>query len=90
MITHGGGKRSEGSKEHKDDWRGADIVVSTVQALAYNNKYKAVFRPTDLSLIIADESHRSISGNSRAVFEYFMSKQDEAIFDKAYDFRFFM
>jgi len=31
-----------------------------------------VFKPTDFSLIIADESHRSISGNSRAVFEYFI------------------
>ena len=59
-------------KEHTDDWRRADIVVSTVQTLLYNNKYKSVFKPTDFSLIIADESHRSISGNSRAVFEYFI------------------
>ncbi len=59
-------------KEHTDDWRKADIVVSTVQTLSYNNKYKSVFKPTDFSLIIADESHRSISGNSRAVFEYFI------------------
>jgi len=59
-------------KEHTDDWKRADIVVSTVQTLAYNNKYKSVFKPTDFSLIIADESHRSISGNSRAVFEYFI------------------
>ena len=59
-------------KEHTEDWRRADIVVSTVQTLAYNNKYKAVFKPADFSLIIADESHRSISGNSRAVFEYFI------------------
>ena len=59
-------------KEHTEDWRRADIVVSTVQTLAYNNKYKSVFKPTDFSLIIADESHRSISGNSRAVFEYFI------------------
>ena len=59
-------------KEHTEDWRRADVVVSTVQTLAYNNKYKTVFKPTDFSLIIADESHRSISGNSRAVFEYFI------------------
>ena len=59
-------------KEHTEDWRKAEIVVSTVQTLAYNNKYRTVFKPTDFSLIIADESHRSISGNSRAVFEYFM------------------
>lgn len=59
-------------KDHTEDWRRAEIVVSTVQTLAYNNKYKSVFKPTDFSLIIADESHRSISGNSRAVFEYFI------------------
>lgn len=59
-------------KEHTDDWRKADIVVSTVQTLSYNNKYRKLFKPTDFSLIIADESHRSINGNSRAVFEYFI------------------
>ena len=59
-------------KQHIEDWRRADIVVSTVQTLAYNDKYKNVFKPTDFSLIIADECHRSITGNSRAVFEYFI------------------
>lgn len=59
-------------KQHVEDWRRADIVVSTVQTLAYNDKYKNVFIPTDFSLIIADECHRSITGNSRAVFEYFI------------------
>ena len=59
-------------KECTEDWRKADVVVSTVQTLAYNNKYRRIFKPTDFSLIIADESHRSISGNSRAVFEYFI------------------
>lgn len=59
-------------KENTDDWRKAEIVVSTVQTLVANNKYKKFFKPTDFSLIIADESHRSINGNSRAVFEYFL------------------
>ena len=58
-------------KEHRDDWRKADIVVTTVQSLSFNNKYSYLFSPTDFDLIISDESHRSISGNSRAVFEYF-------------------
>ena len=30
------------------------------------------FSPTDFDLIIADESHCAIGGNSRAVFEYFI------------------
>lgn len=59
-------------KEHRDDWRKAEIVVSTVQSLSFNNKYKILFSPTDFDLIISDEAHRSINGNSRAVFEYFV------------------
>jgi type I restriction enzyme, R subunit len=58
-------------KEHKGDWHKADIVVTTIQSLMSDNKYLSAFSPTDFDLIISDESHRSISGNARAVFEYF-------------------
>ncbi|MBU1152482.1 DEAD/DEAH box helicase family protein [bacterium] len=57
-------------KENRDNWRKAEIVVSTVQSLLFNNKYKDLFSPTDFDLVISDEAHRSIGGNSRAVFEY--------------------
>ncbi len=59
-------------KQNRDDWRKADIVVSTVQSLSAQDKYKKLFSPTDFDLVIADESHRAIGGNSRAVFEYFI------------------
>jgi type I restriction enzyme R subunit len=59
-------------KEDRDDWRKAEIVVTTVQSLLFNNKYRKLFSPTDFDLLISDEAHRSISGNSRAVFEYFI------------------
>ena len=59
-------------KERRDDWRKAEIVVTTVQSLLFNDKYKRLFSPTDFDLVISDESHRSISGNARAVFEYFV------------------
>ncbi|PIY71761.1 restriction endonuclease subunit R, partial [Candidatus Roizmanbacteria bacterium CG_4_10_14_0_8_um_filter_33_9] len=59
-------------KENKDDWKKAEIVVSTVQSLIFNNKFQKLFSPTDFELIVSDESHRSISGNARAVFEYFV------------------
>ena len=59
-------------KENRDDWRKAEIVVSTVQSLQFNNKYRRLFSPTDFDLIISDEAHRSLGGNSRAVFEYFI------------------
>ncbi|TAN21173.1 MAG: DEAD/DEAH box helicase [Chitinophagaceae bacterium] len=58
-------------KENKSDWRKADVVVTTIQSLMFNNKYRYQFRPTDFDLLISDEAHRSISGNARAVFEYF-------------------
>jgi type I restriction enzyme R subunit len=58
-------------KEHKSDWRNAEIVVTTIQSLMFDDKYRYLFSPSDFDLIISDESHRSISGNARAVFEYF-------------------
>lgn len=59
-------------KESKDEWRKADIVVTTVQSLLFNDKYKRIFSPTDFDFVISDEAHRSIGGNARAVFEYFV------------------
>jgi len=59
-------------KENRDDWRWAEIVVTTVQSLLFNNKYQRLFSPTDFDLVISDEAHRSIGGNARAVFDYFI------------------
>lgn len=59
-------------KENRDDWRRAEIVVTTVQSLLFNNKYRRLFSPTDFDLVISDEAHRSIGGNARAVFDYFI------------------
>lgn len=59
-------------KENREDWRGSEIVVTTVQSLLFNNKYQQLFSPTDFDLVISDEAHRSIGGNARAVFDYFI------------------
>lgn len=59
-------------KERRDDWQRAEIVVTTVQSLLFNNKYQKLFSPTDFDLVISDEAHRSIGGNARAVFDYFI------------------
>ncbi|MBC6991668.1 DEAD/DEAH box helicase family protein [Hymenobacter sp. BT491] len=59
-------------KQQRDDWRKAEIVVTTVQSLLSNGKYQRLFAPTDFDLVISDEAHRSIGGNARAVFEYFI------------------
>ncbi len=59
-------------KENKDSWHNASIVVSTIQTLMAGDRYKKECSPTDFELVISDEAHRSIGGNSRAVFEYFV------------------
>lgn len=59
-------------KNNKDSWANAHIVVSTIQTFLAGDRYKKEFSPTDFELTISDESHRSIGGNSRAVFEYFV------------------
>ncbi|MBK8093384.1 MAG: DEAD/DEAH box helicase family protein [Verrucomicrobiaceae bacterium] len=59
-------------KDNRDDWRHAEIVVSTVQSLLFDNKFQRLFSPTDFDLVISDEAHRSIGGNARAVFDYFI------------------
>lgn len=59
-------------KENRDNWRKAEIVVSTVQSFLFNNKYQTIFSPTDFDFVISDEAHRSIGGNARAVFDYFI------------------
>lgn len=59
-------------KQNKENWKQAEIVITTVQSLLSQNKYKDLFSPTDFDLLISDEAHRSIGGNARAVFEFFI------------------
>lgn len=59
-------------KDNRDSWQNARIVVSTVQTFLAGDRFKKEFSPTDFELVISDEAHRSIGGNSRAVFEYFV------------------
>lgn len=59
-------------KENRDDWNKAEIVVSTIQTFLSKNRYKRMFSPDDFDLVVSDEAHRSIGGNSRAVFEFFI------------------
>ena len=59
-------------KNNRDSWAKASVVISTVQTFLAGNRYKKEFSPTDFELVISDEAHRSIGGNSRAVFEYFV------------------
>jgi type I restriction enzyme R subunit len=59
-------------KQRRDEWKQAQVVVTTIQSLAARNRFLHEFAPTDFQLIISDEAHRTISGNNRAIFEYFV------------------
>ncbi len=59
-------------KHNPNDWRRAEIVVTTVQSFQFDDKYERLFSPTDFDLVISDEAHRSIGGNAREVFDFFV------------------
>jgi type I restriction enzyme R subunit len=59
-------------KQKRQDWKQAQVVVTTIQSLAARNRFLHEFAPTDVQLTISDEAHRTISGNNRAIFEYFI------------------
>ena len=59
-------------KRNKTNWHAAKIVVSTIQSLAYDNRFQKEFSPSDFQLIISDEAHRTINGNNRVIFDYFI------------------
>ena len=49
----------------------SEIVVSTIQTLKVNNKYKRLFDPDDFELVISDEAH-GYKWWRQKVFEYFI------------------
>ena len=59
-------------KQKRQDWMQAQVVVTAIQSLAARNRFLHEFAPTDFQFIISDEAHRTISGNNRAIFEYFI------------------
>ena len=59
-------------KDDRDNWSKAQVVITTIQSLSYKNRYLREFSPNDFQFIISDEAHRTISGNGRNVFEYFL------------------
>lgn len=59
-------------KQKRREWMQAQVVVTTIQSLATRNRFLHEFAPTDFQLIISDEAHRTIGGNNRAIFEYFV------------------
>ena len=52
-------------KENRDDWHRAEVVVTTVQSLLFNNKYQQLFSPTDFDLVISCLLYTSPSPRDR-------------------------
>lgn len=59
-------------KQNRNDWHNAHIVITTIQSFSTDNRYLKLFSPSDFQLIISDEAHRTIGGNNRVIFEYFL------------------
>lgn len=59
-------------KRNRDNWHDAQIVITTIQSFSTDNRYLRLFSPNDFQLIISDEAHRTIGGNNRVIFEYFL------------------
>jgi type I restriction enzyme, R subunit len=59
-------------KQNRDNWHDAQIVITTIQSFSTDNRYLKLFSPSDFQLIISDEAHRTIGGNNRVIFEYFL------------------
>lgn len=57
-------------KADRSGWRHSNIVITTIQSLLVDKRYKQ-FRKSDFDFVISDEAHRTIGGNSREVFEHF-------------------
>ncbi|MFT4244385.1 MAG: DEAD/DEAH box helicase family protein [Candidatus Woesearchaeota archaeon] len=61
-------------KDVRDDWHNCNILITTIQSLVKDNRFKEYFGRFDFGLIITDEAHRSISGSTnRELFNYFYS-----------------
>lgn len=59
-------------KQNRHNWHDAQIVITTIQSFSTDNRYLKLFSPSDFQLIISDEAHRTIGGNNRVIFEYFL------------------
>src|SRR5258707_1117694 len=52
---------------------GSSVVVATIQSLLVDRRYRRDFTPFYFDLVINDEAHRSIYGDSREVVQFFQA-----------------
>jgi len=52
---------------------GSSVVIATIQSLMVGGRYREEFTPFYFDLVINDEAHRSIYGDSREAVQYFQA-----------------
>ena len=52
---------------------GSSVVVATIQSLLVDRRFRTEFTPFHFDLVINDEAHRSIYGDSREVVQFFQA-----------------
>jgi type I restriction enzyme R subunit len=52
---------------------GSSVVIATIQSLLMDRRYRDEFTPFYFDLVINDEAHRSIYGDSREVVQFFQA-----------------
>jgi type I restriction enzyme R subunit len=61
------------ARRHPSELLGSCVVVATIQSLLIGRRYRDEFTPFYFDLVINDEAHRSIYGDSREVVQFFQA-----------------
>ena len=61
------------ARRRPQDLLGSCVVVATLQSLMHGQRYRDEFTPFHFDLVINDEAHRSIYGDSKEVVHYFQA-----------------
>ena len=59
------------ARRHPTELLGSSVVVATIQSLMVDKRFRKEFTPFHFDLVINDEAHRSIYGDSREAVQFF-------------------
>ena len=59
------------ARKHPAELLGSSVVVATIQSLMVDRRFRKEFTPFHFDLVINDEAHRSIYGDSREAVQFF-------------------
>ena len=59
------------ARKHPAELLGSSVVVATIQSLMVDKRFRKEFTPFHFDLVINDEAHRSIYGDSREAVQFF-------------------